>query len=123
MAELLQTHLLQFTSSDSADTDTTWITGGAASTQTLINMLTIQNNDAVEQVVTVKLQTYVGAAYVAKFAKTYTISAGESEIIAELIGSALIGDASNPDKITVAFGTTLTSTDTIDCVGSSVKFS
>lgn len=123
MAELLQKHLLQFTTSDSVDTDTDFVSGGGADTQTLVNNLAIQNNDEVAQIVTVKLKTYVTSAYVTKFTKEYEIAAGESEFIAELMGAALIGDASNPDKITLAFGTALGASDTIDCVGSSVKFS
>jgi hypothetical protein len=123
MGELLQTHLLQFVNGDVVDTDTDFVAGGAEDSQTLINNLVVQNNDSGTQTVTVSLQTYVTDAYVTKFKKAYEIAAGESEFIAELMGVALIGAASNPDKITLAFGTALGAGETIDCIGSSVQFS
>jgi hypothetical protein len=123
MAEALQKHLLKFTDSDSVDTDGDMIVGGGADTQTLVNSLVVQNNDEESQTITAKLQVHNGVSYDAEFTKEYSVSAGGSAFLADFMGMALEGDASHPDKITLAFNTELGSGDTIDCVGSSVQFS
>jgi hypothetical protein len=123
MAEALQKHLLKFTDSDSVDTDGDMIVGGGADTQTLVNSLVVQNNDEESQTITAKLQVHDGVSYEAQLTKEYTIESGESAFLADFMGMALEGDASHPDKITLAFNTELGSGDTIDCVGSSVQFS
>ena len=119
MAELLQSHRLKFTASDTENIDTTLITAGIADTQTLINTIVVQNNDVVSQTITVKLKDSGSIVY---FTKTYTITAGSSEILVDF-GGAVLNGGSNPDLITISFGTTMTSTDTIDCITSAVLFS
>ena len=119
MAELLQSHRLKFTASDTEDVDTTLVTAGAASTQTLVNTIVVQNNDSESQTITVKLKD-VGSTV--DFTKTYTIATTESEILVEFSGAVLDG-GSNPDLITISFGTAMTDSDTLDCIASSVLFS
>lgn len=113
---------LQFTASDTQATDTDWITANtAASSYDVIQAIVIQNNDAAAQTMTVKVQTY-SSSYSAIFTKTYAIAAAASEVITELAGQILNGAATNPDKVTVSFGSAMTGSDTVDCLCSTVRF-
>lgn len=119
--QTIERHDLQLDSGDSTGTDYDWVAAPSATGQLLVEMIVIQNNDTVSQVVTLKLKTYSGS-YVTILTKDYTITAGESELPVEFMNAVLEGDASNPDKISIAFDTSLTASDTIDCIASAVKF-
>lgn len=121
MAQTAQSHNKQLDTSDSVDTYYAWVTGGGASTQTLIQKMVIINNDAISQTVTIGLQTYSGG-YSTVLEMSYTIAAGDSEFPVEFTKQVLNGDASNPDRIVAKFSDALGASDTIDCQASSVLF-
>ena len=119
MTQALKQHTLQLDSGDSDGTDYEWITGGSASNvRNVIEAAVIANHDAVTQTITISIKDTSGTAV---FTIDYSIEAGDSAIIAELIGQVLEGDASIPEKVYIAFDTALGGTDTIDCRASSVE--
>ena len=120
--ELLQRHSSKAVAGTSINTDIDVILAAGTGTQTLINSIVVQNNSDELQTLTVKLQVYDTSAYVTPFQKDYAVDPWESVFLAEFIGCALIG-GTTPDKISMAFDVALSGDETIDSMGSSVKFS
>jgi len=114
-------HSKVLNSGNSTGSDYDWIIAGSDNTQQRIYSAVIVNNDDATQTITVKVQNYSGA-YSSILTKSYSIAAGETDFISELYDQVLIGNATYPDKVTVAFNTTLTSTDVINCLAGAVEF-
>ena len=109
----------------SASTNYDAFTAGGASTIDVIKSFVLINNDAnASHTVTVTKQQYSGASYAAVLTQTYTLAANTSEVPWEFSDVGLNGDATNPDKIVVQFGTALGDAgDTIDVQALVVRFS
>ena len=117
MQQIIKQYSLQLNSSTATATDTDFIVSGSDG-KILTQNLVLQSHSAVANTVTAKVW-YAGTAI---FSIDYSLGTGISLFLAELMNDVLVGDSSNPDKITLAISTTLGSGETIDCLASGVEF-
>ncbi len=104
---------LQFTAAIAKDTDTELIGGSAAATtQRMVSVISCKNNDDVSQTLTFKKK--IGAGPTTVWTDTLVLTTGEQDFYVGLVGNVLEGNATNQESISVAFGTTMTASDTID---------
>ena len=117
MQQIIKQYSLQLDSSTTTDTDTDFVVSGSNG-KILTQNLVLQSHSATANTVTAK----VWYASTAIFSIDYSLGSGVSLFLAELMNDVLVGDASNPDKITLAISTALESGETIDCLASGVEF-
>ena len=117
MSQTAKQYNLQLDSSTATDTDTDFIVTGSTG-RVLTQNLVLQSHSATDNTVTAKVW-YAGTAI---FSIDYSLNAGASLFLTELMNTVLVGDSSNPDKITLAINTTLGTGETIDCLASGVEF-
>ena len=117
MSQVVEKYNLQFTSSNSANSDTNFVVAGSNG-RILTQNLVVQSHSTASNTVIAKV-SYAGSV---KFSINYSLDAGASLFLAELMNIVLVGNSSNPDKITLAIGTKLGSGETIDCLASGVEF-
>ena len=117
MQQTIEQYNLQLDSSTATDTDTDFIVAGSTGNM-LTQNLVLQSHSAADNTVTAK----VWRAGTAIFSIDYSLSAGASLFLTELINAVLVGDGTTPGKITLAISTTLGSSETIDCLASGVEF-
>lgn len=113
----------KLTDSDTADTEYVVYTADSVTgDNSLVQLLNIQNNDAISQVVTLHIQKYIESAYETVLSKAYTVLAGDIVLPTNIMGHVLLGDASNPDRLVVEFNTSMGAGDSIVILGSLVSF-
>ena len=117
MQQIVKGYNLQLDSSTATDTDMDFIVADSSG-RILTESLILQSHSAAGNTVTAKVW-YSGTAI---FSIDYSLSAGASLFLAELMNTVLVGDSSNPDKITLSISTTLGTSETIDCLASGVEF-
>ena len=117
MQQTIEPYNLQLDSSTATGTDTDFIVTGSTG-RVLTQNLILQSHSAADNTVTAK----VWQAGTAIFSIDYSLGAGASLFLTELINAVLVGDASNPGKITLAISATLGTSETIDCLASGVEF-
>ena len=122
MGQLIREIQKELVLTDTAGADIDLYTGGLAGEQDLIQMLRIRNNDAVAQVVTIKMHKYDGG-YSTTFERSYTILPGGYQLATDFILMAIIGAAANTGKLVIQFDTTMTGSDSIQIQGTAVRFS
>ena len=116
MSQVVKKYNLQFTS-DSTSVDTDFVVAGSTG-RILTQNLILQSHSAAANTVTAKVW-YAGAAI---FSIDYSLDTGANMFLVELMNNVLVGDTSNPDKITLSISTTLGTDETIDCLASGVEF-
>ena len=117
MSEDLKRYSWQFTNSDTAGTESTFISSSEDGVKIITQNAVLQSNSASDN--TIHAKVYHAGTLV--FSKDYSLTAGDTMFLTEFMEQVLYGSSTAPDKITLAAESAVAVGETIDCIGCGVE--